>query len=128
MEQDAKSGNDNIVDAEALKKAEEIESTILVKDAAVTKSGQMSLPRDVADALGVEYGKSRVRLVVKKDGTVMIKPVKNVMERFRELRKRFTPEQKRLIRKNMGKTVAELRRQWDNSPEGKAYYKERYGA
>ena len=100
---------------------------ILERDAAVTKAGQVSLPKDIADSLGVKYGESRVKFAIFGDGKITISRQPTLEEKLSRLQKSFTPEQKEAIRQSAGKTVAEIREEWDNSEEGKKYYKEEYG-
>lgn len=91
----------------------------------ITKSGQISLPKSVREFLGLNLG-DRITFSLKKD-TVSIKKVKPLEEVLKEIDANKSEETKALIKKYAGKTTNELREIFDNSPEGKKYYKEKYG-
>lgn len=104
---------------------DEININMTTYTVAVTKTGQMTLPKAVREMLGIT---TRAVVKVNEDKkTVNVYRVPSWTEQLDEVRASFSLEMKETIKKNAGKNVAELRKEWDNSAEGKAYYKEKYG-
>lgn len=91
----------------------------------INSSGQITLPKSIRDILGVKIG-DRVKFDVEKD-EVKVSRVKDVYEVLAEIDAERTPEERKRIKAIAGKTVRELREEWENSPEAKKYYKEKYG-
>lgn len=93
----------------------------------ITKSGQATIPKEVRDILGINLGE-RIYFTVNKDKTVSLAREMTEKEARAYLDSFFADEEgQRLIKKHAGKSVSQLREEWDNSPEGKAYYEEEYG-
>lgn len=91
---------------------------------AVTKSGQMTLPKAVREMMGIT-NRAIVRFSRGKSVSVYKQP--SMEERFAEVRASFSPETKEAIKRTAGKTKEELEAEWLNSLESKKYYKEKYG-
>lgn len=104
---------------------------IVIANAAITKSGQASIPRAVADQIGAEYGKDRIDYVQLQDGTILIRRQPTFFEQLKSIHDSFTPEQKaaakRLGQELDHKSVGEVLDEWTRSPKGKKYMKEKYG-
>ena len=104
---------------------DEININMTTYTVAVTKTGQMTLPKAVREMLGIT---TRAVVKVNKDKkAVSVYRVPTLEERLDELHKSLDFGTKRALKKMAGKTASELRAEWDDSPEGKAYYKEKYG-
>lgn len=101
---------------------------LLEENAAVTKSGQVSLPRDIAKQLGISYGKDRLRYTVQKNGTVIIRREPTFWESLEDLQSSLSPEQQKTAQRLAGKSVNELKEDWADSPAGQKEFKERFGA
>lgn len=99
--------------------------------AAVTKAGQISLPKAMANNLGITYGKDRVHLTELPSGAIIIRREPTFFEKIEQLHETFTPEEKAaakaLGRELDHKSVGEYLADWGRSPEGQAYFKEKYG-
>ena len=91
----------------------------------INSSGQITLPKAIRDVLGVKIG-DRVKFDVEKE-EVKVSRVKDIYEVLAEIDAERTPEQRERIKKIAGKTVRELREEWENSEEAAKYYKEKYG-
>ena len=90
----------------------------------VTSAGQVTIPKELRDNLGITTA-----VEVQQDGDkVVMSRAKSLRERMHALQATFTPEQKAAIKRNAGKTVSQLREELWNTPEGRAYIKEVYGA
>lgn len=100
----------------------------LERVATLSSSGQITLPKTFRDMIGLKSGdKANIEL---KDGAIVIRRQKTFEEveaEMEKLRQSFSEETKRLIKKNAGKTVNQLRQEIDNSPEGRAYYERKFG-
>lgn len=102
----------------------------------LNRSSQVTLPKALRELLGVELGSHLAYRRVGKRKQVVIEREPTFAERMDAVRAkidaRLTPEERalraELIEKNRGKTASELRDEWDRSPEGRAYYHEKYGA
>lgn len=91
----------------------------------ITKTGQATIPKDVREALGVHFGE-RIYFTVNRDKTVSVAREMTEQEARAYLDSFNTEETRRLIKLHAGKTVSELREEWDKSPAGRAYYREKY--
>ena len=96
----------------------------MVYTVAVTKTGQMTLPKAVREMLGIT---TRAVVKVNKDKTVSVYRQPSWSEQLEELHDSFSEETKEAIKKDTGKTVHEMMDEWADSSEGKVYYKEKYG-
>ncbi len=92
---------------------------------ALTKSGQMTLPKALREFLGVDGAKS-VQIEKTKDG-VQIQRRLSDEEFFAKLDAMKSEKTKAAIRRNAGKTMSELRHEWAKSPAGKRYLERKYG-
>ena len=94
---------------------------------AVTSAGQMTIPKVFREMLGIT---DKVEVDIDKD-KIVVKRQKTDLEIFEESSREFyaslTPEQKKAIKENAGKTARQLREEWEASPEAAEYYKEKYG-
>lgn len=91
----------------------------------ITKTGQIFLPKAVRTALNLLPGQ-RISFDVKGD-VLTLRRAKTIEEILADIDSRKSEETKHRIKMNTGKTVAEMRDEWDRSPEGQKYYKEKYG-
>ncbi len=96
----------------------------MVYTVAVTKTGQMTLPKAVREMLGIT---TRAVVKVNKDKTVSVYRQPSLEEQFAKVRASFSEETKEAIRKTAGKSREELEAEWLDSAEAKKYYKEKYG-
>ena len=94
---------------------------------AITRSGQITLPKALRAVLGVEAG-DKVTLQRTKNNEVTVSRAKDVYEVLAELDAERTPEQNALIQAKAGQTVREAKDEWAESEEGKKYLEEKYGA
>lgn len=102
-------------------------STIIYSTtAAITKSGQVSLPREIANRLGLSNN-SRLKYNVLDDGTITIDRELSFWEKLDNFHNSLTPAQKKKIATTKDMTVDELKSKWANSAKGKAHLKEKYG-
>lgn len=97
---------------------------------------QITIPSSFRKTLGVEAGDELEAEVVNGALTVRkamtheekVKKVFADLERMRkEHEKRMTPEQKKIAEMTKGWTVNQYHEYFDNTPEHKAYIKEKYG-
>lgn len=96
--------------------------------AAVTKSGQVSLPREIANYLEMDYTEgNRLRYDVLENDTIRILREPTFWERLEKLHSSFTPEQRAAMKADARKTASEIKDEWAKSPAGKTYFKEKYG-
>ena len=108
-----------------------IESGTLI----LNKSSQVTFPKAVREILGVELGDRLTFRKTSKRNQIIIAREPSFDERMSAIRARqearMSSEERaryaELIEKNRGKTASELRDEWDRSPEGQAYYHEKYG-
>ncbi len=91
----------------------------------ITKTGQIFLPKAVRTALNLLPGE-RVSLSLENE-SVTIQKTKSLEDVLAELDASMSDEARKMLKKNAGKTVRELREEWANSEEGKQYFKEKYG-
>lgn len=90
----------------------------------VTSAGQVTIPKNMREALGIT---DSVEVEMKGDKVIMTR-TKTLRERMAEIQATFTPEMKKRIRENAGKTANQLRRELEATPEGKEYARRVYGA
>ena len=89
---------------------------------AVTKAGQMTIPKVIRDALGIAD-----RVVVDRKGDkIIVQREKSLIEKLEELDAQRTPEQIKAIQENAGKTANQLRKEFDESPAGLEWRKKEY--
>ena len=93
----------------------------------ITKSGQITLPKAFRDFLGVKPGDQIVISRNIADESISIERLMSAQEILAKMDARRTPEELAAIEKNRGKTAREMTYEWMDSPEGKAYFKEKYG-
>ena len=90
---------------------------------AITSVGQVTIPKVFRDALGWE---DRV-LVEKKGNTVVLRREKSYRERLEEIDKSWTPEERKRIQENAGKTAHELMEESLETEEGRKFAEEWFG-
>ena len=90
----------------------------------VTSAGQVTIPKELRDNLGIT---TSVEVEQKGDKVIMTR-AKSLRERMHAIQATFTPEQKAAIKRNAGKTASQLREELWDTPEGRAYIQEVYGA
>lgn len=96
----------------------------------ITKSGQVTLPKELRDFLGVGLGQ---KITFKKgaDSVLIERRISDdeFLEKLDSLKK---PETKTFIKKHRAKlakmSVSEMKEEWAKSPDGKKYLEEKYGA
>ena len=91
---------------------------------ALTKSGQMTLPKALREFLGVDGAKS-VQIEQTGDGVKIRRRVSDE-EFFAELDARNSAKTKAAIQRNVGKSMSNLRHEWAKSPAGKRYLEKKY--
>ena len=96
----------------------------MVYAATITKAGQVTIPKPVREAVGVDLGQ-RIIFNIKR-GTVTIKREKDAAEVAKEI-DALIPDEVRAqyMKKYAGMTAGEIREAWLKSDEAKQYYKER---
>lgn len=96
----------------------------------ISKSGQITLPKDFRNALGVDIGDQVTLDLDKKDKTKVVLARQLTPDEFikqiDQIMGNNTPKTQRLIKKHSGKTINQLRQEWDTSPTGQSYHKEKY--
>lgn len=92
---------------------------------ALTKSGQMTLPKALREFLGVE-GAKRVTIRQEKD-RVTIQRFPTEAEFRARMDAGITPEVRRHIEANRGKSTREMIDEYLNSPAGQKEMEEKYG-
>ena len=97
----------------------------------LTRASQITLPKALQKTLGVDSGDHLIYVYDEKTKSVTIKRKPSLEEQLTELHNSYSERTKRNIKraakKYAGMTVSEIRATWDNSPEGRAYYEEKYG-
>ena len=96
----------------------------MVYTMSVTSAGQVTIPKEIRDELGITDSVD----VEKKGDKVMMVRTKTLRERMAEIQATFTPEMKKKIKENAGKTANQLREEMEKTPEGRAYARRVYGA
>lgn len=99
-------------------------SNNMVYTMSVTSAGQVTIPKEIRDKLGITDSVE----IERKGEEVIITRTKTLRERMAEVQATFTPEMKRRIKENAGKTVNQLREEMEKTPEGRKYIEEFYGA
>ena len=87
----------------------------------ITKSGQVTLPKELRDFLGVKTGQ-KVIFTKNRDGVSISRRLSDE-EFLAKLDSTKTPKAREMEKKYAGKTVSELQK----TPEYQRYYKEKYG-
>ena len=62
---------------------------MLASDATTTSKGQVTIPKEIRDRLGIEEG-TELEFVLEDDGTLMVRPKDSPMERLRSIRERLS--------------------------------------
>ena len=94
----------------------------------ITKSGQITLPKAFRDFLGVKPGDQIAISRNIADESISIERLRTIQEILAKMDAvPLSEEAKEAIEKNRGKTAREMTYEWMDSPEGKAYFKEKYG-
>ena len=100
----------------------------------VTASRQATLPVQFLRALGVEKGGQLYAVFDEKAHAIVLKSREQVManmldniDRIRDEAISANPAIAKNIKKQAGKNFEEIRDEWADSPEGKTYFKEKYG-
>ena len=96
----------------------------MVYTMSVTSAGQVTIPKEIRNKLGITDSVE----IERKGNEVIITRAKTLRERMAEVQATFTPEMKARIKANAGKTVNQLRQEMENTPEGRKYIEEFYGA
>ena len=102
----------------------------------VSSVNQITLPKALREKLGIGPG-DEVEVEVRKEG-LMLRKTKTLAEQIDDLiaeldrinkehEKHMTPEQKKIAEMTKGWTVSQYHEYFDNTPEHKAYLKEKYG-
>ena len=92
----------------------------------MTSTGQVTIPKELREFLNIHPG-DRVTFRKGRDA-ISIDRCKTVEEVFAAMDAvPVPPEVQERIEKYRGMSASELREMYDNSPEGQAYYKEKYG-
>ena len=91
--------------------------------ASVTSVGQVTIPKAWRDALGIT---GRV-VLDKRDERIIIELDEGFDAKMSNIRKKFSSKTRRLVKKNAGKTAAELRQEILETKDGKKYMEEQYG-
>ena len=99
-------------------------SNNMVYTMSVTSAGQVTIPKEIRDKLGIIDSVE----IEQKGDKVIIERTKTLRERMVEIQATFTPEMKARIKANAGKTANQLRKELEATPEGQAYARRVYGA
>ena len=100
------------------------EKTIFVR-LPLNMHGQITIPKSVREEMKLIPGESQVdvRLSGENLSVSRTKTLDEVEEELEAIREELPEETKEKIRKEGGKTVRELREDWEKSEAGKNYYK-----
>ena len=90
----------------------------------ITKSGQVTLPKELRDFLGVKVGSKIVFDKVEDGVTIRRKLTKD--EFFAELDKNMNEKTRKIIKKKEQKTVREMIDEYLRSPEGQEEMRRKY--
>ncbi|MFQ3318082.1 MAG: antitoxin PrlF [Natronomonas sp.] len=82
------------------------------QDATVTSKGQVTIPKEIRDRLGIESG-TEVEFEVQEDGSVTIRPKKPAMERLQDIRKQLSEHDV-----DLEKMRRESKRAWSSHESG----------
>ena len=95
----------------------------MVYSATLTRTGQITIPKPVREALGVEPGQRIVFNIKKKSANIeRQKPLEEITKEIHALVPDYVREN---FKKNAGKTAGEIREEWLKSDEAREYYAER---
>lgn len=103
------------------------------KTIALTSSRQITLPSALIKMIGAEPGSKLVARYDEKTDSIRLERQRTVEESLELLRKiqektmRENPEIAENVRRHAGWEFEQIRDEWDKTPEGKAYYKEKFG-
>lgn len=104
------------------------------KSVTLTASRQITLPSLIAKTLEAKPGDKIYFVVDEKTGNVTLKTRKQLvfemvsgLEQDRNEAIQKNPEIAKKIKQHAGMSFEEIRDEWAHSPEGKKYYKEKYG-
>ena len=97
----------------------------MVYSVAITKSGQMTLPKELRIFLGVD-GMSRITLKKSKDGVVISKRMSEE-EFFAAIDEHIPTKAREIAKKDGNKSVSEIIKETRNSAEAKKKLEEEYG-
>lgn len=90
----------------------------------ITKSGQITLPKELREFLGVKLG-GKVTFRKDKNGV----NIRRKLEKdafFAELDKNINPKTRKIIKKSAGKSVSEMVEEYRRSPRGQKEMEEKY--
>ena len=103
---------------------------------AINSSGQATIPKAIRDLLGIIPGENRLTFNIQKGQVVLGKEASRrerllasldkIHQRL-EKEKAENPEIAKNIEKYKGMTYEEIREAYDNTPEGKKEFEEKYG-
>ena len=92
----------------------------------LTKSGQMTLPKELRDFLGIKPGE---KVIINQERTgVSIHRKLTKQEFFAELDKNISPKTRRIAQKNLDKTTSEMLSEYLDSPKGQAEMRRKYAS
>ncbi|MDO5452031.1 MAG: hypothetical protein Q4F56_02995 [Candidatus Saccharibacteria bacterium] len=106
---------------------------MMQKTISLTTSRQITLPSALIKKIGAEPGSKLVARYDEKENAILLERQKTleeslvILEKLREEEIRKNPRIAENIKRHAGWEYEDYRKEWDNSPEGEAYYKERYG-
>ena len=92
--------------------------------ATITKSGQVTLPKELRDFLGVKLG-GKITFDKVKDGLAIRRKLTKD-EFFREMDKNLSPETKKIIKGSVKKSVNEMIDEYLRSPKGQEEMRRKY--
>lgn len=81
----------------------------ITEDATVTSKGQVTIPKEIRDALDLEEG-TEVEFALEDDGTLTVRPKKPAMERLRDVRRTLSGRDV-----DLEEMRRESKRAWDSS-------------
>ena len=96
----------------------------IMYSAVITKSGQVTLPKELREYLGLKLG-DRV-IMEKTDNTVLIHRKLSKEEFFAKLDKNTSAKTRKAIKRNAGKTVNEMISNYLKSPKGQREMRMKY--
>ena len=95
----------------------------------ISKSGQITLPKELREFLGVKIGE-RITFRKKRDEVSIARRISDeeFLERLDAMK---TPETRAFLKKNGARlakqSISEMKDEWAKSAEGKKYFEEKYG-
>ena len=90
----------------------------------ITQSGQITLPKELREFLGVKVGEKVI--FEKEENGVTIRRKLSREEFFAELDKNVSPKTRKAIKRNAGKTVSEMISNYMRSPKGQKEMRMKY--